>query len=166
MTMNRENLQKRQAVTLKPRSMQFVIDELPLLLLCAAGFVYGGMEEMPLARLATILALLLSLVLAYRFIYLKRICYRVGSEQLTESHGVFQRSVDYIELYRIVDYHEHQSLLQQLFKLKTVTVLSMDRTTPKLDIIGLPEREDIVETIRERVEYNKQRKGVYEITNR
>lgn len=78
---------------------------------------------------------------------------------------MFQRSTGYIELYRVVDFQEHQTLLQQIFGLKTVTVLSMDRTTPWLALIGLPKQTAIVELIRERVEFNKKRKGIYEITN-
>ena len=39
-------------------------------------------------------------------------------------------------------------------------------TKPKLDIYGIRERIDAVGIIRERVEYNKQKKGIYEITNR
>ena len=152
-------------ISLRPKTTQFFIDELPLLVLCPIGLVYGGMEDVPLAPVATLFAILLSLILAYRLIYLKRIRYHVGSEQLTAEHGVFQRSIGYIELYRVVDFHEHQTLLQQIFGLKTVTVLSMDRTTPKLDLIGLPKRINIVDVIRERVEFNKQRKGMYEITN-
>ena len=70
-----------------------------------------------------------------------------------------------MELYRIVDFREHQSLLQQLFGLKTVSILSMDRSTPRLDIIGVRSCNDIVPLIRERVEYNKKRKGIYELTN-
>ena len=136
-------------ISLRPQTAQFFIDELPLLLLCPVGLVYGGMEN----------------ILIYRLIYLKRIRYHVGSEQLTAEHGVFQRSIGYIELYRVVDFHEQQSLLQQIFGLKTVTVLSMDRTTPKLELTGLPKRINIVDIIRERVEFNKQRKGIYEITN-
>lgn len=152
-------------ISLRPQTAQFFIDEMPLLLLCPAGLVYGGMENAPLAPVATLFAVLLSLILVYRLIYLKRIRYHVGSEQLTSEHGVLQRSVGYIELYRVVDFHEQQTLLQQIFGLKTVTVLSMDRTTPKLELIGLPKRINIVDVIRERVEYNKQRKGIYEITN-
>ena len=144
-------------ISLRPQTAQFFIDELPLLLLCPVGLVYGGMENAPLASIATLLAVLLSLILIYRLIYLKRIRYHVGSEQLTAEHGVFQR--------RVVDFHEQQSLLQQIFGLKTVTVLSMDRTTPKLELTGLPKRINIVDIIRERVEFNKQRKGIYEITN-
>ena len=146
-------------ISLRPQTAQFFIDELPLLLLCPVGLVYGGMENAPLASIATLLAVLLSLILIYRLIYLKRIRYHIGSEQLTAEHGV------YIELYRVVDFHEQQSLLQQIFGLKTVTVLSMDRTTPKLELTGLPKRINIVDIIRERVEFNKQRKGIYEITN-
>lgn len=65
----------------------------------------------------------------------------------------------------IVDFQEHQSLLQQICGLKTVRILSMDRNTPSLDLIGIRRRNDIVAIIRERVEINKRKKGIYEITN-
>ncbi len=70
-----------------------------------------------------------------------------------------------MELYRIVDFEEHQSLLQQFCGLKTVRILSMDRNTPRLDLIGIFHRDDLVLIIRERVETNKRKKGIYEITN-
>lgn len=56
--------------------------------------------------------------------------------------------------------------MQQLAGLKTVSIYSGDRTTPRLDIIGVKANDDIVAVVRERVEYNKLRKGIYEITNR
>ncbi|EFF49944.1 conserved hypothetical protein [Bacteroides ovatus SD CMC 3f] len=56
--------------------------------------------------------------------------------------------------------------MEQLFGLKTVSIFSGDRSNPKLDIFGINERIDVVGIIRKRVEYNKQRKGIYEITNR
>ena len=69
-------------------------------------------------------------------------------------------------LYRIVDFSESRDILEQLFGLKTVSIYSGDRTNPKLDIYGVKEKLDVVAIIRERVEYNKRRKGIYEITNR
>jgi uncharacterized membrane protein YdbT with pleckstrin-like domain len=81
-------------------------------------------------------------------------------------YGVFQRKVDYLELYRIVDFNEHQTFIQQLCGLKTVSIYSGARTTPRLDIIGVKNGCEYVSLIRERVEYNKRRKGIYEITNR
>ena len=53
-----------------------------------------------------------------------------------------------------------------MFGIKTVSIYSGDRTNPRLDIYGIRERIDVVSVIRERVEYNKRSKGVYEITNR
>ena len=73
---------------------------------------------------------------------------------------------DYMELYRVVDYQQHQTLLQQLMGLKTVIVYSGDRNTNVLVLVGIPKRRDIVAEIRNRVERNKKGKGVYEITNR
>lgn len=90
----------------------------------------------------------------------------ITAEQLIIQHGVFHRSSDYIELYRIVDFSEQRDILEQLFGLKTVSIYSGDRTNPKLDIYGVQEKVNVVGIIRERVEYNKQRRGVYEITNR
>ena len=126
-----------QGVVLQPHAGQFVIDELPTLVLCCAGWVYGGMEGLPLTALAVPVALLLSLILLYRFVYLRRIRYRIGAEQLVSVHGIIRRKVDYMELYRIVDFQEHQSLLQQLCGLKTVSIFSMDRNTPRLNLIGV-----------------------------
>lgn len=162
--MKRETDRYRE-ITLQPSMVQFIIDELYLLTLCVAGWAYGGMDDAPLGTVATLFAVLLSLILIYRLIYLKRIRYHIGSEQLTTGHGVFLRSVGYIELYRVVDFQERQTLLQQVFGLKTVTVLSTDRTTPRLEMTGLPKRIDIVDIIRERVEYNRKTKGIHEITN-
>ena len=104
------------------------------------------------ALIATFFAVLLSLVLIYLLIYLKRVRYHVGSEQQAA-----ERRAGYIELCRVVDFLE-QSLLQQVLGLKTVTVQSMDGTTLKLELIGLHERINIVDITRERVEYNKQKK--------
>lgn len=110
--------------------MQFVIDELPSLAVCCAGGIYGGMEGVPYPVAGVAVFFFLSLVLLYRFIYLCRIHYHIGIEQLVCEQGVFVRKVDYMELYRIVDFQEHQSLMQQLCGLKTVRIFSTDRNTP------------------------------------
>lgn len=160
-----QTIQNSRSIVLHPHAGQFVIDELPTLVLCCAAWVYGGMEGLPLTALAVPVAVLFSLTLLYRYIYLLRIRYRIGMEQLISEHGIIPRKTDYMELYRIVDFQEHQSLLQQLCGLKTVRILSMDRNTPRLDLIGIRRRDDIVAVIRERVETNKRKKGIYEITN-
>lgn len=153
-------------IQLRPRAMQFFIDNLPLLTIDLCGYACAGMDGMPFTGLLLWLSVAVSLVLAYRFIYLKRMVYLITAEQLIYEHGVITRNSDYVELYRVVDFGERSNLLQQLCGLKTVSVYSGDRTTPRLDIIGVGINENLVPVIRGRVEQNKLRKGVYEITNR
>lgn len=154
-----------QSIVLQPHRMQFVIDELPAITVCAAGWIYGGMEGRPFTAFAVWVAVLLSFVLLYRLIYLRRTRYYIGSEQIISKHGVLSRKTDYMEQYRIVDFVEHQSFMQQLCGLKTVRIFSTDRNTPQLDLVGIRRNLDVVRLIRERVEYNKLKKGIYEITN-
>ena len=86
-----------QTVTLRPHWMQFVINELPWLVLCGAGWGYwlGWYRQGWLA----VLLLMLSALLLYRLAYLCRVKYRITSEQLMVESGVFTHSQAYIELY-------------------------------------------------------------------
>lgn len=155
-----------RTIFLQPHWLQFIINELPSILFTGSCLIIGGIDEIPFARLFLIVAVVLSLRLLYVFVYLRRMEYRINSEQLIMEHGVFTRRSDYLELYRIVDFNEHRTILQQICGLKTITIYSGDRSNPKLAIIGVKNDLDLVSLIRERVEYNKQRKGIYEITNR
>lgn len=159
------SISQPQELVLRPHRAQFIIDEFSSIVMCCAAGIYGGMDGVPCPVIGVILFLCLSLVLLYRFICLCRIRYRIGTEQLVSEQGVLVRKVDYMELYRVVDFQEHQSLMQQLCRLKTVRIFSMDRNTPRLDLVGMRQKNDIIPLIRGRVEYNKRKKGIYEITN-
>lgn len=149
-----------------PKAMQFVVNEYPCILLLGIGVFCRGIEGFPFIKLLEAGCLLLILYLIYQWIFLLRSRFIVTDEQLIHRYGVFTRQADYIELYRVVDFKEHSSFLQQLAGLKTVIVYSGDRTHTCLKIPGLEQNFRLVDYIRERVERNKRRKGIYEITNR
>ena len=92
--------------------------------------------------------------------------YIITNDQIIFLHGVISHSTDYMELYRVIDYQQQRSLMQQLSGLKTVIIFSGDRNTPVMQLIGMREKDDVVREIRKRVEYNKQIKHIYEVTNR
>lgn len=117
-------------------------------------------------ELVIYLCALLLLFLLFKLVYLARMEYIVTGEQIIFLHGVFFHSTDYVELYRVIDYQQSRNLAQQLFGLKTVTIFSGDRNNSRLDLIGIKASYDIVSEIRCRVEFNKKKKGIYEITNR
>lgn len=151
---------------IRPDVRQFVINELHLIVLLGVGVLCCGLENMPFGDMLRIVCLLLALYLGYGCLFLLRSRFTLTGEQLIYERGVFSRKSDFIELYRVIDFEENRSFLQQLAGLKTVVVHSGDRTHPHLMIPGVYKRMPLVAMIRERVEYNKQRKGVYEITNR
>lgn len=57
-----------KTIVIHPHTGQFVINELPTLVLCGTVWVYGGMEGLPLTAIATVIALILSLLLLYTVI--------------------------------------------------------------------------------------------------
>jgi uncharacterized membrane protein YdbT with pleckstrin-like domain len=129
-------------------------------------FLVAGHDAITFKMPFLVLGTVTMLMTLYGCLYLSKIQYVISAEQLIIQQGVFHRTSDYIELYRIVDFSEQRDILEQFFGLKTISIYSGDRTNPKLDICGVQEKVDVVGIIRERVEYNKQIKGVYEITNR
>ena len=158
MTMQ-QTVRRFRVITLRPHWGQYIISQ-------GLMFLVAGHDAITIKMPFLILGSVTMLMMLYGCLYLSKLQFIISSEQLIIQHGVFHRSSDYIELYRIVDFSEQRDILEQLFGLKTVSIYSGDRTNPKLDIYGVMEKVDVVGIIRERVEYNKQRRGVYEITNR
>ena len=153
-------------ITLRPHWAQYIISQGLMFLVSIILFLVAGHESITLKTPFIVLGTCTTLMMLYGCLYLSKLQFIISSEQLIVQQGVFNRSSNYIELYRIVDFSESRDILEQLFGLKTVSIYSGDRTNPKLDIYGVKERLDVVSIIRERVEYNKRRKGIYEITNR
>ena len=152
-------------VRLNPCWRQLLIDEGVSILGALALIVIGGLDAVPYRSLLLCLGLALIVKVCYRLVYLRQMVWTITGEQLVYEHGVFSRSRDYIELYRVVDFDEKRSFLQLLLGLKTIVVHSGDRTMPKLKIIGIREKADVVGCLRERVSYNRKRMNIHEFAN-
>ena len=154
-------------IMIRPHWKQYVLCQAPIVLLCL--LIGGGYLWVSLAlfRNALLIAFLTALaVLSYRIADMLRTVYVITDEQILYRHGVLDHTTDYMELYRVYDYQQHRGLLQQMTGLKTVTIMSSDRNISQLDMKGIKEDVDVVGIIRQRVEYNKAYKHVYEIGNR
>ena len=161
-----QTVRRFNIITLRPHWGQYIISQGFMCLVSLVLFLVAGHDAITFKMPFLLLGSVTMLMMLYGCLYLSKLQFIISSEQLIIQHGVFQRTSDYIELYRIVDFCEQRDIMEQLFGLKTVSIYSGDRTNPKLDIYGVTEKVAVVGIIRERVEYNKQRRGVYEITNR
>ena len=155
-----------QTFRIKPHWIQFIIDQLPWIIICTIAFLYGGDDTLPYRKWLLLGAMAMMLYLLWKALEMYRTEYVVTGEQLIYRHGVLFHADDYMELYRVVDYQENRTPMQQLTGLKSILLLSGDRTLPRLRMIGIRGSSRILEEIRTRVEFNKQRRGIYEITNR
>lgn len=151
-------------IILRPSFMQWVTDKCGWIAINIIGYSLYADSELPMVVLVLMIAM--SLHLLYMLLYLRLMKFTITDQQIMYRRGVFNRKMEFIELYRVVDFHEDVSFLQNILDIKTVTVFSGDRTTPRLRIPGIALGYPLVQTLRERVEYNKRRKGIYEITNR
>lgn len=59
-----------------------------------------------------------------------------------------------------------KSFIQSLINNTNIYIYSGDKSTPELLMNGLKANSDIIQTIRNRVEEQKKKKGIYEFTNR
>ena len=135
-------------ITLRPHWMQYALCEMPLIMLSfiAAGitiYFYDSKYEKYMEPARVML-----------------------HQQILYQHGIITYTTDYLELYRVFDYQQARSPMQQLVGLKTIYIMVADRNTPVLEMIGIENKNNIITVIRDRVEYNKAIKRVYEIGNR
>lgn len=155
-----------QTYRLKPHWIQYVIDQLPWILIWVVVTLYAGDDALPYREYLGYVSACMLCYLLWQALELCRIEYVITGEQLIYRHGVLFHSADYMELYRIVDYQESRTPVQQLTGLKNILLLSGDRSLPRLRMVGIRGSSRILDEIRVRVEYNKKRRGIYEITNR
>lgn len=158
-------VQQFETISIRPNWRYFALRVGWLVLLSLALLFAGGMEGMQFHRLWFISSAVVGLFSLYEFIFLRMVRFTLTDEQLIVQKGVFHRACDYLELYRIVDFTEQQSLLQQMLGLKTVLIYSSDRTNPTIHIFGVCSNRELVSVIRQRVIYNRSIRNIHEFSN-
>ena len=90
----------------------------------------------------------------------KRVRYRITNYRIDFERGLLSKNIDTMELWHIEDLHFHQSLLDRIFSVGTITVLSKDETMPQLMLRGVPNPRPIYEMLKQRVIAVKRQRGV------
>ena len=161
-------------IIIQPHFLQWIINQLPLILLVFSGIMLYGVEDCGFWIMENTLfrsivfwiTVFFSLQLLYSFIYIRCLEYRITDQQIIIEHGVLHRNTDYMELYRVIDFNEHRNIMQQLCALKSITIYAGDRNMPTLNIIGVKNHYDLSSELRQRVIYSREIHHIYEVTNR
>ena len=156
-------------IILRPSINYWVITNCHLIAISIAILLFSNLFKVNevLQYVGTLLALGILIILFYRYIN-TLLCTKwiITEEQIHIHRGVFAKSIDYIELYRVYDYQERKSFVQTLINNTNIYIYSGDKSNPVLAIKGIKAGTDILIDIRSRVETQKQKKSIYEFTNR
>lgn len=110
------------------------------------------------------LALLIGIVFIFvPWLKTKTIRYRVSNYRIDFERGLLSRSIDTMELWHVEDLKFHQSLLNRMLDVGTITIISHDDTTPKLSLNGIPNPRRLFQLLEQRVIAVKRQRGVMKI---
>ena len=108
--------------------------------------------------------ILISLILMICPVILTRsIRYRVSSYRIDYERGVLSKSIDTLELWHVEDINYHQTLMDRILGVGTITVISHDATTPYLPLRSLPAPRPIFEALKQRIITVKRQRGVIKV---
>jgi uncharacterized membrane protein YdbT with pleckstrin-like domain len=132
-----------------------------------AGYVYlsfiGGAALLgawaATAGLVLAAALVIPLFFVLRAIIVVRCTrYKLTSERILSSTGVFARKTENLELYRVDDLKVYQPLFLRMVGRGTLSVTTSDRSDPVLLLVALPNVHALLDTMRKHIEACRDRK--------
>jgi uncharacterized membrane protein YdbT with pleckstrin-like domain len=98
---------------------------------------------------ALALALLAAMTLAWKAIALKSTGYEVTPDRIEWSRGVFERHVDNIDMFRVVDLKLRQSLFECLLGIGTVIAVTTDETDPEFEFVKVNHCRALYDALKE-----------------
>ena len=134
------------------------------------GVLGAGQEEVffegrpaAIGSVGALLVVILTVGLGAIYFWLRSLGtrYRITSQRVIVETGMLSKRVDQLDLYRIVDFVVERSFGQRIMGTGTITIDSMDKTTPVTRIDGI--RANVMglyERMRAAAEVEKQRRAV------
>ena len=123
----------------------------------AAGCIYAAYLGHKEALVGLVVA---AALLCIPWLAAKRVRYRITNYRIDYERGLLGKNIDTMELWHVEDIHFHQSFLGRLMGVGSITVLSHDDTTPRLELTALPNPRPIFESLKQRVIAVKRQRGV------
>jgi membrane protein YdbS with pleckstrin-like domain len=86
--------------------------------------------------------------------------YRITNYRIDFERGVLKKQIDTMELWHVDDISFEQGLVDRIMNVGSIKILSDDRTTPQLELHGLPNPRAIFDNLRQRIITVKRQRGV------
>lgn len=162
-------ISENENIELKPQFIYWIGKNLiPLCFVFGMIAIVANIQPIDFRINVFIGIVIMLLVVIIFFNYIKLLfctSWTITEEQIKIEEGVFSKDINYIEIYRIIDYEEKQSIWQRIFNNTTLYIYSTDKSHPKLAIIGIKKDVSIMQEIRNRVEIQRKVKNIKEFSN-
>jgi membrane protein YdbS with pleckstrin-like domain len=86
--------------------------------------------------------------------------YRISNYRVDVEKGLLSKKIDTLELWHVQDIDFHQSLMDRVLGVGTITIHSDDATTPHLDLKSLPRPRPLFDSLKQRIISVKRQRGV------
>ncbi len=82
---------------------------------------------------SVVVSVLAVLIFAFKIILLKSTMYEVSVDRIEWERGIFNRKIDNIDMFRVVDMKLHRTITDCILGIGTVTIFTKDKTDPEFD---------------------------------
>jgi membrane protein YdbS with pleckstrin-like domain len=106
---------------------------------------------------AVVVALIIATV---PWIATKMIRYRISNYRIDFERGLLSKRIDTLELWHVEDISFSQSLMDRMLGVGTITIVSADATTPRLQLASLPNPKPLFDSLKQRIISVKRQRGV------
>ena len=89
--------------------------------------------------------------------------YELSTERFIEKTGVLSQKIQEIELYRVRDYTIHKPFIMRLFGLGNLTLVTSDKSSPRIHLKAISNVENVRDMFRKQVEESRKKTGTKEV---
>ena len=130
-------------------------------LFIAGPFLYHYFQgQWPVWWLTIALIVIGLILLIAPVIWARTIRYRISNYRIDFERGLLGKTIDTTELWHVDDIRFHQSVIERLLGVGTITIFASDQTTPSLPLRGIPRPREIFDALKARVIAIKRSRGV------
>ena len=109
---------------------------------------------------ACLFALLIILV---PWLKLRATRYRISNYRIDYERGILKKQIDTLELWHVEDIHFEQGIIDRICNVGSITVISNDKTSPRLELHGVPRPREIFDALKQRIIAVKRQRGVLKL---
>lgn len=96
----------------------------------------------------------------YKWIVIRNHKYKVTTERIFYTTGIFSKKTEALELYRVRDVDMYEPFWQRMFKLGNISLTTSDKTTSNFLLKAVPNPAQLMNEIRKNVEHRRDVKRV------